>query len=116
MLRLIDIAKEDGEPELEKAFWNTYHCQQNIVTADGRLYGDYCKNRFCTLCCSIRKADIINRYLPTIQKWEDLHFITITVKSCKEHQLEAYIKSLKGTFKKIINKYKNKTNEEQGKS
>ncbi|GAA0723862.1 hypothetical protein GCM10009430_27750 [Aquimarina litoralis] len=115
MLRLIDIAKEDGEPELEKAFWNTYYCQQNIITADGKLYGNYCKNRFCTICCSIRKADIINRYLPTIQKWEDPHFVTITVKSCKEHQLEAYIKSLKGTFKKIINKYKKQDQRGKGK-
>ncbi len=114
-LSLIDIAKKDGEPELEKAFWNTYYCQHKIVTADGKLYGNYCKNRFCTLCCSIRKADIINRYLPTIQKWEDPHFVTITVKSCKEQQLPRYIKSLKHTFKKIIDKHKKRNQRGTGK-
>ena len=62
-LSLIDVAKENGDVEREKAYWNTYYCQNSVITANGRLYGKYCKNRFCTLCCSIRKAEIINKYL-----------------------------------------------------
>lgn len=114
-LSLTDLAKEDVEPELEKAFWNTYYCQQNIVTANGRLYGDYCKNRFCTLCCSIRKAEIINRYYPVIEKWEDPYFVTITVKSCKEYQLPGYMRSLKETFRKIVEKYRKRAQRGKGK-
>jgi len=45
MTKLIDIAEEDEEPEMVKAFWNTYYCLQKVTTADGRLYGNYCKNR-----------------------------------------------------------------------
>ena len=55
MLKLIEIAQEEGEPELEKSYWNTYYCQQNLFTADGRLYGKYCKNRFFILCYNIRE-------------------------------------------------------------
>jgi len=59
MIKLIEIAQQEGEPELEKSYRNTYYCQQNLISADGKLYGKYCKNRFCTLCCSIRKAEMI---------------------------------------------------------
>ena len=106
MLNLISIAQENGEPELERSYWNTYYCQQNIVTADGRLYGKYCKNRFCTLCCSIRKAEIINKYYPVMKDWNDAHFVTITVKSCKASQLPQYIKSMQDTLIKIIGKHR----------
>jgi len=105
-LSLIDIVKENGDSEREKAYWNTYYCQNSVITANGRLYGKYCKNRFCTLCCSIRKAEIINRYLPVIKEWEDPHFVTLTVKSCKHTQLKSYIRSMKATFKRVIDKYK----------
>lgn len=37
MLNLIKIAEENGEPELEKAYWNTYYCQQNLISVDGRF-------------------------------------------------------------------------------
>ncbi|MEQ3664745.1 protein rep [Olleya sp.] len=101
MLKLIDLAKENETPELEKAFWNTYHCQQNVITADGRLYGKYCKNRFCTLCCSIRKAEIINRYYPIIKQWEEPHFVTITIKAVKEDKLKSRIDGLLRGFRRI---------------
>ncbi|MEW2920117.1 protein rep [Muricauda sp. ANG21] len=103
---MIDIAKAEEDREREKAYWNTYHCQSNLVSSNGKLYGNYCKNRYCTICLSIRKAEIINKYYPVIANWDDPHFVTITVKSCKEHQLRAYFKSIKTTFTKIVNKHK----------
>lgn len=106
MLNLITIAQENGEPELEKSYWNTYYCQQNIITADGRLYGKYCKNRFCTLCNSIRKAEMINKYYPIMKNWEEPYFLTLTVKACKAPQLKGYINSMLKTFQKIVEKYR----------
>jgi hypothetical protein len=106
VLSLIDLACEAGDEEKKKAFWNTYHCQNKIFTADDRLYGTYCKNRFCTLCCSIRKADIINRYLPIVQTWEDPHFLTLTVKSVPYSRLKDHMRSMVEVFRKIIDKYK----------
>jgi hypothetical protein len=46
MLALIDIAKEKGAKDRVKASWNTYHCQNNIITAIGRMYAPYCKELF----------------------------------------------------------------------
>lgn len=106
MLNLITIAQEKGEQELEKSYWNTYYCQQNIITADGKLYGKYCKNRFCTLCNSIRKAEMINKYYPIMKDWEEPYFLTLTVKACKAPQLKGYINAMLKTFQKIIQKYR----------
>src|SRR5690606_30649024 len=106
MLKLIDLAKENETPELEKSFWNTYHCQSTVFTADGRLHGKYCKNRFCTLCCSIRKAEIINRYYPTISQWEKPQFVTITIKAVKEDKLKSRVDAMIRGFKKISAKHR----------
>lgn len=114
MLNLIKIAQENGEPELEKSYWNTYYCQQNIITADGRLYGKYCRNRFCTLCCANRKAEMINKYYPIMKDWDEPYFLTLTVKSCKAHQLRGYINSMLKTFQKIVEKYRKRNQRGKG--
>jgi hypothetical protein len=81
VLQLVDISISENLPELKRSYWNTFHCQNKVITSNGRLYGKYCKNRYCTLCSANRKADIINRYLPTIQEWPDQYFLTPTVKA-----------------------------------
>lgn len=106
MLKLIDLAKENETFELQKAFWNTYRCQQKVITADGRLYGKYCKNRFCTLCCSIRKAEIINRYYPIIKHWEEPHFVTLTIKAVKEDKLKNRVDAIIRGFRLITAKHR----------
>ncbi len=115
MLRLIEVAQENGEPELEKSYWNTYYCQQNIITADGRLYGKYCKNRFCTLCCSIRKAEMINKYFPVMKKWEEPYFLTLTVKSCNANNLSRYIKKFTQGVQRITEKHRKRYQRGKGK-
>ncbi len=82
-LSLLDIAKRKEAPDRVKTYWNTYHCQNRLVSHNGKLYGKYCKNRCCTLCLSIRKADIINRYYPVMKDWENPYFVTLTIKACK---------------------------------
>ncbi|HWY34584.1 MAG TPA: hypothetical protein VNX68_08050, partial [Nitrosopumilaceae archaeon] len=59
MLNLIKIAETKKNKRLIKSFWNTYNCQNNIKTFEGRAYSEYCKNRFCTVCLGIRKAELI---------------------------------------------------------
>lgn len=114
MLKLIDVAQKEGEPELEKSYWNTYYCQQNLFTADGRLYGKYCKNRFCTLCCSIRKAEMINKYYPVLKEWKEPYFLTLTVKSCKSQQLPLYIKKFIQGFQRITEKHRKRYHRGKG--
>jgi len=106
VLALIDVAKEKGEPERIQAYWNAYHCLNNVIVANGKMYGRYCKNRFCTICNAIRKADTINRYYPVISQWEDVQFVTLTVKACKEEQLNRRIYRMLRAFELIHNRCK----------
>jgi hypothetical protein len=106
VLSLIDVTKEKGEPEREQAYWNAYHCLNNVIVTNGRMYGKYCKNRFCTICNAIRKADMINRYYPVISQWEDVQFVTLTVKACKEDKLKRWIYGMKRAFKLLHDRCK----------
>lgn len=106
VLALIDVAKEKGEPERIQAYWNAYHCFNNPIEWNSKLYGKYCKNRFCTVCNAIRKADTINRYYSVLSQWPDVHFVTLTVKSCKEDRLDYWIYGMLRQFDFIHNRCK----------
>ena len=106
ILALIDIAKEKGDLERVQPYWNTYHCLNNVITSNGQVYSKYCKNRFCTSCCSIRKAEIINKYLPIIQTWEEPCFVTLTVKAQKASNLKKWMGGMKKAFNQILNRCK----------
>ncbi|CAM3445248.1 hypothetical protein FLLO111716_10830 [Flavobacterium longum] len=115
MLKLIEIAQQDEERELEKSYWNTYYCQQNLLSADGKLYGKYCKNRFCTLCCSIRKAEMINKYYPVLKQWKEPYFLTLTVKSCNAKNLPLYISKFIEGFQIITERHRKRYQRGKGK-
>lgn len=114
ILALVEVAKKKGEPEQEQAYWNAYHCQTRLVSHDGRIYGKYCKNRFCTICCSIRKAEILNRYLPVVSQWEDPHFVTLTVKAVPAGKLKLWLKGIQKAFRLIRQKYKKRNQRGKG--
>jgi plasmid rolling circle replication initiator protein Rep len=105
-LSLIDVCKASGENTKLKSYWNTFHCQNKIYTHEGRQYGKYCKNRHCTVCCSIRKAEIINKYYPTLKNWESPYFVTLTIKSCKAGSLKKMLKGCIRAFKLINEQYR----------
>jgi len=106
ILPLIDIAKERKNDRLKQALWNTYHCCNELKLVNGRLHGKYCKNRFCSICNGIRKAELINKYLPVIQKWEDPHYMHLTARSCKKEKLSLMINKVLKGFNRIRAKYK----------
>ena len=95
---LIDIAKKKNDVDRQQGYWNTFHCQNRIYSAKGKFYGRYCKNRFCTLCSSIRKADIINRYLPIIATWTQPYFVTLTTRALSRTRLRKRIGDLNRGF------------------
>jgi len=106
MIALVDVCKLKGELERAQRYWNAYHCQSNLTKSKGRIYGNYCKSRFCLVCLSIRKAEIINKYLATIQTWEDPHFVTLTVKAVPEEKLKKWIKAMKVAFDRMKGRFK----------
>lgn len=105
-LSLVDAAKARKALDNVRSYWNTYHCQNRLFTSNGRLFGKYCKNRFCTICCSIRKATIINKYLPIIETWKEPHFVTLTVKAIPAYRLKIVMNRMMIGFQRITAKYR----------
>lgn len=104
---LVDAAKECGNYEQAKQYWNAWHCQSNLIKSGGRTYGNYCKTRWCLVCQANRKATLIKKYSPTLGKWEDPHFVTLTIKAVPANKLNKWIKEgMKKSFKLIRDKYK----------
>jgi len=102
MLGMFHLPEEYVSSEQRKSYRNTFYCQQQVTTTNDRLYAKYCKNRFCTICCCIRKADIINRYLPVIQTWEEPYFVTLTVKAVPRKSLNAVMRNMTREFRAIV--------------
>lgn len=113
-LKLVDIANKKGEEERAKSYWNAFHCQGKLISSNGRIFGKFCKNRFCMLCCSIRKAEIINSYLPTIKTWEEPYFVTLTVKSVKARDLKKRVYDVLRAFKIITERNKKRHQRRKG--
>lgn len=112
LIEVVDISGPKGE---KQGYWNTYHCQNKINSANGKLYGKYCKNRFCTLCCSIRKADIINRYLPIMKTWASPYLVTLTIRAVKATELRKFMKAMIRGFGILRERYKKRNQRGKGK-
>ena len=108
-LALIEVANKKGKPEQAQAYRNTYYCLNQITTSDGRLYGKYCKNRFCTLCSANRKAELINKYYPTVKKWKDPHFVTLTAKAVPAISLNKRVTDMLRGFRILTDRYKKRS-------
>lgn len=102
---LIEVAEEKGETKWLKSYWNTWHCQNRVQSANGKLFGKLCKNRICTVCCGIRKAEIINKYYDTVSHWEAPHLVTITIQAVSAGLLNSRMKGMLKAFQKIVRKY-----------
>lgn len=102
-LHLLKFAEEENNQKFIRKFWNTYHCMNRIVESKGKIYGKYCKNRICLGCLGIRKATLINKYLPTLNTWDEPYFVTLTVKAVKAERLPFLIKNLLKGIRKILN-------------
>jgi hypothetical protein len=105
-MSLIEAVEKKGEPERKQSYRNAYYCQTRVFSHEGRIYGKYCKNRSCPICCSIRKAQIINRYLPIVKTWKDPFFVTLTVKAVPAGSLKLWIFGFKKAFRQIREKLK----------
>ncbi len=90
-VNLAEVAMAKNEPQRAKAYRNTFYCQNTMTSSDNKLYGNYCKNRFCPTCLGIRKADFINRYLPVINTWEQPYFVTLTAETFGKKSLKKMV-------------------------
>ena len=106
VLALIDIAIKKGKNDQVQSYWNTYHCLSKTISSGERVYGKYCKNRFCSVCLGIRKAEILNKYYPILKDWKTPYFVTLTIKAVPAYRLNLIINKMVQGFQRIKDKYR----------
>jgi hypothetical protein len=115
MMELIKIAKRKNKLDMEQAYRDTYYCQSNIIRSDGNIHADFCKNHHCALCNSIKKALIINKYLPVIKQWSEPYVLVLTTQSCPAGQLSQRVCEMIKKFQLIKNKFQKREKRRRGK-
>lgn len=97
----VNLAMNNRESPLKKAYDNTYHCNQ-YKTYDGEtMTGKYCKNRWCITCNRIRTAININHYSEQINKFGTPMFVTLTRPTCTIEELPGQLEHFAKTWRQI---------------
>ena len=92
-----------NEPQAQKRYWKTYHCN-NIILQDGdKFTGSLCRKRWCTECCRIKTAELTNAYKEPIKAIGQLYFVTLTIPNIQAKQLEPTIAKMIKAFQLIKN-------------
>jgi len=111
---LIKKAQKENDSELEKSFRNSYNCLNRIIVADGKYYGKYCQNRNCTVCNSIRKAEMINKYLPVIKNWEEPYHVILSMTTCFAKDLDFEMKKMNPDLSRTIERLRKRNKRGRG--
>lgn len=93
------------ESPLRKGYRNSIHCQGVLTVNDGTITSAYCKNRWCPICNRNKTAELINKYLPTLDKEIELYFITLTRPNVSGDALKCEIEDILSILRKILNSY-----------
>ena len=105
ILSLIDVAKGKGDEKSENEFWEVFHCQEEVITANGRQHGKYCGRRVCSVCNNIREFILRSKLEPVFATWADPHLVVLTVKSVPARKLKWLIDAMYRAFHRINQKY-----------
>ena len=103
-LNLIKVAEEKGDLDWLPTYWNTYYCHNEIQTAGDRAYGKYCKNRWCLLCSTNRKAELVNKYQPVLSRWKEPQLLTLTIVAIPVGDLKKWMDGVMVVLRKIQNR------------
>jgi|SRR6185437_8858424 len=105
ILHLIDIAKNKGDEKSLKEFWEVFHCQEEVITANGRQHGKYCGRRVCSVCNNNREFILRSKFEPIFLTWTDPYYVVLTTRSVPARKLKARIDAMYRAFHRINQKY-----------
>ena len=94
----------DTKSELEKRYWDSYHCSENIRVQGVVAKSSFCKNRWCMICNRIRTAELIHKYMPTVSTWKDKQFVTLTIVNPTADELHKSLEDMRKAFVRIKDK------------
>lgn len=98
---LLYYARQIDSP-LVNHYQNAWHCRSILVQKDNHLIGKYCNSRVCHTCNRIRTSRYIDGYLPEVETWKEIAFLTLTIKNVKADDLRSSIASMKREFSNIV--------------
>ena len=103
---IIDLANLNSS--LKKSYWNTFHCVENLLYHPDKkkIIGQYCKNRWCLVCNRIRTGKLMNLYFDEFAKYEDLYFVTLTIRNITENRLPGALKHMQESWNLIRLRFK----------
>ena len=87
-----------------KAYNIMKFCNSTLRQRDQELKSEYCKNRLCLVCNSIKTANLINGYLPELEKFQNPYFVTLTIKAVEGRFLVSAINKMQKNIR-AINKH-----------
>ncbi len=85
----------------ESRYRDTYYCSNTILVDGGVAKSKFCKRRWCTICNRIRTADLVQKYMPTVDSWQDKRFLSLTVKNMPRENLSFSLNKMQADFVKI---------------
>ena len=90
------------------SFWNMFYCSQTMTVANGKITGNYCKNKLCLVCSSIKGQKLYHRYSDYFNQFDqnELRFVTLTLESVRSFELRDRIKLMQKVFKQIHRTFK----------
>ncbi len=91
----------DLNSPLKDKYWDTFYCSHIIEIVDNKSISKFCKNRWCIICNRIRTADLLHKYLPTLESWEEKVFLTLTIPNCAKLELVDTLNKMLKSFSKI---------------
>lgn len=111
--KMLEYDKQDKD--ILRSYWNMYHCAGELTKVGEKITGQYCKNRLCLVCNSIRTAVLIEKYKPVFDEWGDkTYFVTLTAKTVDDYELDNRIDGMFNVFKTITNRIRQRAH--RGKS
>lgn len=76
---VLAMMEHNSDSTLRQSYINTLYCNQSLHKVDDKIISTYCKNRWCIVCGRIRAANLINGYIAEFEKFDDAHFVTLTL-------------------------------------
>lgn len=99
--QLVAASRDDVFDSMESQYWTTVRCGDTVHFDGIETKSKYCNKRWCTVCNSIRTAQMIDKYQPVLEQWNDKHFVTLTIKSVTAKKLKFQIEEMLADLRRI---------------
>lgn len=76
---------------LRKYYTHAWNCCNTIYQDGQKLTSKYCNTRICHVCNRIRTAKLMNGYVSQLFNFQDLEFVTLTLKNCSRQDLDKVV-------------------------